>query len=285
MAQKNFPKGNTGSKSHKSFYANQKLLYKKVLSRKKRNTKKKGIFSRKRKKTGKKKDGRIFCRKNMEIVGTICMLSLALVVFSHAIQWNPFTKREPSVAQQKLSGSKDYQILPAEKGPCGRPEIIQDFIVENPYSRSGIPLEQINGIVIHYVANAGSTAEENRNYFENLKDTHLTKASSHFIIGLEGEIFQCIPLDEISYASNNRNSDTISIECCHKKENGKFNKKTYDSLVKLTAWLCATYGLSSSDVIRHYDVTGKLCPLYFVRHEDAWEEFLSDVQKKLDKIG
>ena len=100
---------------------------------------------------------------------------------------------------------------------------------------------------------------------------------------MDGEIIQCIPLDEISYASNERNSDTISIECCHRKENGKFTKKTYRSLVKLTAWLCATYGLSSSDVIRHYDVTGKLCPLYFVRHEDAWEEFLSDIQKKLEK--
>ena len=139
--------------------------------------------------------------------------------------------------------------------------------------------------MIHYVANPGSTARENRDYFENLKDTHLTKASSHFIIGLDGEIIQCIPLDEISYASNERNSDTISIECCHPGKNGKFNKKTYRSLTQLTAWLCASYGLTDADVIRHYDVTGKMCPKYFVKHEDAWMDFLSDIAEKLEKTG
>lgn len=283
MAQKNFPKEKSGKKSRKRLCAYQKLLYKRTLFHRKKTRKKKGIFSRKKRGTGRKKKQGIFTRKNLEIAGTICMLSLAVVVFSHAIHWNPFAEREPGVVQQQISSGDDYKILPAEEGPCGRPEIIQDFIVKNPYSRSGVPLEQVNGIVVHYVANAGSTAEENKNYFENLKDTHLTKASSHFIIGLDGEIIQCIPMDEISYASNERNSDTISIECCHKKENGKFTKKTYRSLIKLTAWLCAVYGLSSSDVIRHYDVTGKLCPLYFVRHEDAWKEFLSDIQKKLEK--
>ena len=32
------------------------------------------------------------------------------------------------------------------------------------------------------------------------------------------------------------------------------------------------------DVIRHYDVTGKLCPLYYVEHEDAWAQFKADVK-------
>lgn len=182
MAQKNFPGGKNGEKSRKRLCAYQKLLYKKALSRKKKRTRKNRIFNRKKRKTGKTKKQGIFTRKNLEIAGTICMLSLAVVVFGHAIRWNPFTRREPGTVQREISAGDDYQILPAEEGPCGRPETIQDFIVENPYSRSGIPLEQVNGIVVHYVANAGSTAEENRNYFENLKDTHLTKASSHFII-------------------------------------------------------------------------------------------------------
>ena len=99
--------------------------------------------------------------------------------------------------------------------------------------------------------------------------------SSHFIIGLDGEIIQCIPLNEMAYASNNRNRDTISIECCHPDESGKFNKETYDSLVKLVRALMKTYHLQSQDVIRHYDVTGKICPKYFVEHEDQWKEFLN----------
>ena len=53
-------------------------------------------------------------------------------------------------------------------------------------------------------------------------------------------------------------------------------------MVQLTAWLCEKFGLDSEDVIRHYDITGKDCPRYFVEHEDAWEIFKENVQKSLD---
>lgn len=162
-----------------------------------------------------------------------------------------------------------------------RPELDVELLTVNPYSRPGTALEKVNGIVIHYTATPGATAIANRNYFENLKDTHTTKASSHFVVGLEGEIVQCIPTAEIAYASNDRNSDTISIECCYKNEDGSFEQATYDSVIKLTAWLCAKFGLTSEDVIRHYDVTGKLCPLYYVEHEDAWAQFKKDVDTYL----
>ncbi len=162
----------------------------------------------------------------------------------------------------------------------GGPEVTQDLLTVNSYSRPGIALNKVNGIVVHYTANPGSSAKDNRDYFQNLMLTHKTKASSHYIIGLDGEIIQCIPLEEISYASNSRNTDTIAIECCHPDETGEFTTKTYDSLVKLVAWLCNKYGLSSDSVIRHYDVTGKACPKYFVDNEDAWKEFLKDVDKK-----
>ena len=161
------------------------------------------------------------------------------------------------------------------------PELDVELLTVNPYSRPGTALEKVNGIVIHYTANPGATAIANRNYFENLKDTHTTKASSHFVVGLEGEIVQCIPTAEIAYASNDRNSDTISIECCYKNEDGSFEQATYDSVIKLTAWLCAKFGLTSENVIRHYDVTGKLCPLYYVEHEEAWTQFKKDVDTYL----
>ena len=151
--------------------------------------------------------------------------------------------------------------------------ITQQFLPVNDYSRPGIPLEQVNGVVVHYVANPGSTGWENWHYFEGLSESHETKAGAHFIIGLDGTIIQCVPLSELTYCSNSRNVDTISIECCHPGEDGKFTDETYNSLVKLCRWLLDYYHLDSDDVIRHYDVTGKLCPLYFVEHEDAWEAF------------
>ena len=159
-----------------------------------------------------------------------------------------------------------------------------NLLTPNPHSRPQLPLERVNGIVVHYVANPCSTARENRNYFESLKEQNETSVSSHFVIGLEGEIVQCIPLDEVAYASNNRNSDTISIECCHPDETGKFYDSTYQSLVDLCSYLCVQFKLKPEDVIRHYDVTGKICPKYFVDHEDAWEQFHEDVKAAMKAI-
>lgn len=150
----------------------------------------------------------------------------------------------------------------------------------NPYSRPGTPLEKINGIVVHYTANPGTTAQQNRNYFNSLAKQNgesATSVSSHFIIGLDGEIIQCIPLSEISYASNDRNGDTVSIECCHPDSSGKFTDATYQSLVRLSAWLESQLDLRERSIIRHYDVTGKLCPLYYVENESEWNQFKEDV--------
>ena len=126
---------------------------------------------------------------------------------------------------------------------------------------------------------------QNRNYFEGLKDSKKTRASSHFIVGLEGEIVQCVPTWEVAYASNDRNNDTVSIETCHKKSDGSYTKETYESMVELTAWLCEKFQLTEQDVIRHYDITGKNCPKYFVENESAWEDFKIDVEKYIETHG
>lgn len=166
-----------------------------------------------------------------------------------------------------------------------RPELDVQLLTINEYSRPGTATDGIKSVVVHYTANPGSTAQNNRDYFENLKDTHETKVSSNFVVGLEGEIIQCIPTAEVAYASNNRNNDSVSIECCHPDETGKFNDATYQSLVELVAFLCGKFNLGMDDIIRHYDVTGKNCPKYFVEHEDAWEMFKSDVAKYIQENG
>lgn len=161
------------------------------------------------------------------------------------------------------------------------PELDVQLLTVNAYSRPGSQSDKINNIVIHYTANPGTTAMQNRNYFEGLKDSRETKASSHFIVGLDGEIVQCVPTWEIAYASNDRNHDTVSVETCHYKADGAYTEETYESLVQLTAWLCEKFGLTEEDVIRHYDITGKNCPKYFVENEGAWEQFRKDVKTVL----
>lgn len=178
----------------------------------------------------------------------------------------------------------EYVELKGKDIDAARPDIDVELLTVNPYSRPGTETKKITGVVVHYTANPGATAMDNRNYFENLKDSHETKVSSNFVVGLEGEIVQCVPTWEEAYASNSRNIDTVSIECCHPDESGKFNDKTYQSMVELSAWLCLKFDLDENDVIRHYDVTGKDCPKYFVENEKAWERFRKDVGKQLDRL-
>ena len=156
--------------------------------------------------------------------------------------------------------------------------IEERLLTINPYSRTGEKLQSIKNIVIHWVGNAGSSSIGNRNYFESLKDKHIY-ASSHYIIGLNGEIIRCIPENEVAYHAGNLtvNRNSIGIENCHPDWDGKFNDTTYTRLVELCADICTRYSLSANDIIRHYDVTGKNCPKYYVENESDWLKFKSDV--------
>ena len=169
------------------------------------------------------------------------------------------------------------QGLPADVY-AAHPNWTEDFLTVNEYSRPGDPLTEVNNIFVHYTANPGTSAAQNRSYFEQLKDNHERSASAHFIIGYDGEILQCVPLDEIAYAVQTRNEDSISIECCYKADNGQFTQETYDSLIKLLKWLTDAYDLQPDDILRHYDCGGKKCPIYYTEHEDAWNKLKEDVK-------
>lgn len=153
----------------------------------------------------------------------------------------------------------------------------------NPYSRSGEKQNKIEKIVVHWVGNAGSSAIGNRNYFESLATSHKTYASSHYIIGLNGEIIRCIPENEVAFHSGSYsiNRKSIGIEDCHPDWEGKFNYNTYNSLVELCADICKRYNLGIDAIIRHYDVTGKECPRYYVKNEQEWIKFKNDVTNKI----
>jgi N-acetylmuramoyl-L-alanine amidase CwlA len=101
--------------------------------------------------------------------------------------------------------------------------------------------------------------------------------SANYVVGLNGEIIQCVPDEEVAWASNEANYYSISVENCHPTGTGKLNTSTYWSLVHLVAYLTEKYNLGRDDIIRHYDITGKDCPKWFVEHPDAWEKFKDDV--------
>lgn len=170
-----------------------------------------------------------------------------------------------------LNGGSQMDKLARDRTPYW---VDKQIIEINGTGRRGEKLTGVTDIVIHYVGNPGTTAQQNHDYYDQPETT----VSSHFVIGLEGEVIQCIPMDEKSSASNDRNGDTLSIEVCHPDATGQFTDASYETLVKLTAWLCDYCDIGRDKVIRHYDITGKACPLYFVDNEEAWAQFLSDVQ-------
>lgn len=159
------------------------------------------------------------------------------------------------------------------------------FLTPNKYSRPQIPLKEVKKIAVHYVGNPNTSALANRNYFENCKEGG-RYVSSHYIVGLKGEVIQCIPTDEWSYCTNQANGYSISIECCHPKSDGVFNDSTYVSLCELCAMLLKKFNLTTNDLIRHYQITGKQCPLHWTptKYQSEavatarWNRFKQDVQ-------
>lgn len=163
------------------------------------------------------------------------------------------------------------------------------FLTPNKYSRPQIPLKEVKKIAVHYVGNPNTSALANRNYFENCKEGG-RYVSSHYIVGLKGEVIQCIPLDEWSYCTNQANGYSISIECCHPKSDGIFNDSTYVSLCELCAMLLKKFNLTTNDLIRHYQITGKQCPIHWcpTKYQSEavatarWNRFKQDVQTVMD---
>lgn len=166
-------------------------------------------------------------------------------------------------------------------------KIKQMLLSPNKFSRPMIPLKIVKKIAVHYVGNPNTSAIANRNYFEGLKNqipdktgkyclnkdgtyqmykgqrVKIRHVSSHFIIGMTGEIIQCVPMDEVAYCTNQANAYSVSIECCHPDSTGKFTAETETALAELCAYLCEKFALTTDNIIRHYDVTGKQCPLYW----------------------
>lgn len=220
-----------------------------------------------------------------------------------AMTEEPLTEEVPTENEGVSPGEPQlyaYQALepglsiPVQSGIRMPAWITQDLLRQGADSRPGTAIGPIRHIVIHYVGNVGSSAKQNRDYFEANVDGR--RVSSHFIVGMYGEIIQCVPLNEVAYAQGirqslvsqgmtNHNYDSISIENCHPYANGQFTSETYWALVKLTAWLLEKYGLQTDALLRHYDATsnlragvhGKACPLFFVEHPDAWEQFKTAV--------
>ena len=127
----------------------------------------------------------------------------------------------------------------------------------------------IKFLVIHYTGNDGDTDENNGNYFKN----NVIKTSAHYFVD-DDSVTQSVPDNYIAYHCGAegkykhgtcRNSNSIGIEICDDVKNGKIypSALTIENALELTKHLMKKYNIPAANVIRHYDVTGKLCPAYW----------------------
>ncbi len=228
-------------------------------------------------------------RRMMIAAWVLCMFMVGWLIQvkkgeASSAEKSGYVQELSTAAEESQEGSSAaVQGLPAkvyEKHPAWT----EDFLPLNEYSRPGEPLPEVNDIFVHYTANPGTSAAQNRSYFAQQKDMHEASVSAHFIIGYNGEIIQCVPLNEIAYAVQTRNYDSVSIECCYKAADGSFTQETYDSLISLLAWLTDAYDLDVEHILRHYDCGGKKCPVYYTENVDAWIRLKKDVAEKRGSI-
>ena len=140
-------------------------------------------------------------------------------------------------------------------------------------------LSAIKFLVIHYTANDGDTDENNGNYFANNRNLG---ASAHYFVD-DDSITQSVPDDYIAWhcGANSykhptcRNSNSIGIETCDDVRNGVIypSKETIQNVIDLAKYLMEKYNIPAKNVIRHYDVTGKICPEYWVDDAKWKSEF------------
>lgn len=144
-------------------------------------------------------------------------------------------------------------------------------------------LSSIRYIVIHYTGNDGDSDEANGKYFNGMN----RGASAHYFVD-DDSITRSVPDNFVAwhcgtknkyYHPECRNSNSIGIEMCDTQKNGRYNlsAKTRANVISLTRELMKKYNIPIQNVIRHYDVTHKKCPAYFVSDAAGWVQFLNEL--------
>ncbi len=159
--------------------------------------------------------------------------------------------------------------------------------------------KNIKYIVIHYTANDGDADESNARYFQN----QIVEASAHYFVD-DNSTTQSVPDNFVAWSVGGEkypscattgggkwygtctNNNSISVELCDVVRNGKndFTEKTLANAAELVRSLMKKYNVPIENVIRHFDVVGKVCPKPFVEDVKAWEDFKERLVEAMEKV-
>ncbi|MGX4751977.1 N-acetylmuramoyl-L-alanine amidase [Bacillus licheniformis] len=169
-------------------------------------------------------------------------------------------------------------------------KVVKNYVKVNKYTRPGLKLSGVKGIVMHWTATPGASALNERNYFNGTCIADKRYASAHYFVDRK-EAQLIIPENEVAYHAHdqnrcyvsflkpNANTKAIGVEMCVEK-NGQIHSETIQNAAEVVADLCRRYGLSTDKIVRHYDVTNKSCPAPWVRDSSQLAAF----RKKVDSI-
>lgn len=141
-----------------------------------------------------------------------------------------------------------------------------------------------NKYIVILSADNNNTAKDNTEYFKSIN----RKSSANFFVDENPTVWMCVHPKNISWHCGTsgtylhrycRNSNSIGIELCLEDFDWQNNalSKTERHAAELTADLMKKYNIPIENVIRHYDVTHKMCPEFYVKDISRWNNFKKTV--------
>lgn len=155
-----------------------------------------------------------------------------------------------------------------------------------PYNHNIGTVDRIKYIVIHYVGATGG-AEANCKWYAGAN----RGASAHYYVNFDGIVWQSVEDKNVAWHCGAkkyvhpecRNGNSLGIEMCVRNKGNKadtsrdwyFEDATVQAAIALTKHLMARYNVPADHVIRHHDVTGKICPNPYVYNhtKHTWDGF------------
>ena len=140
--------------------------------------------------------------------------------------------------------------------------------------------QPVRYIVMHYTANNGDTARNNCDYYHRVGRL---QASAHYFVDEHGAMQSVREGDTAWHCGARaywhpecRNANSIGIEMCSRKRaDGSYYilPETVANAAALAREIMQRYGIDTEHVLRHYDVTGKRCPMPWVDDPAQWAAF------------
>ena len=155
-----------------------------------------------------------------------------------------------------------------------------EFIACNMANYRAGRTQPVRYIVMHYTANNGDTAKNNCDYYHRVGGL---QASAHYFVDEHGAMQSVRECDTAWHCGARaywhpecRNGNSIGIEMCSRKRaDGSYYIKpeTVANAAALAREIMQRYGIDTEHVVRHYDVTGKRCPMPWVDDPAQWTAF------------